>query len=51
MSRKRSKNKRRACSLCKPHKRGHINRWSPKQLELLRRFERTMHRGDDWGES
>lgn len=50
MSRKRFKTKRRACSLCKPHKRGRSNRWSPKDLELLRQFEKAVHRGVDWGE-
>jgi len=31
VTRKQHKRKRRACGLCKPHKRGHANRWTAKQ--------------------
>lgn len=33
--RKRMKNKKRSCALCKPHKRGISNRWTHKQFFLL----------------
>jgi hypothetical protein len=42
--RKRLKNKRRSCTLCKPHKRRGGNRWRAKDEERLRRWERE--RGD-----
>lgn len=38
--RKRSKRKRRSCSLCKPHKMGGDNRWKPKEEAKLREFEK-----------
>jgi hypothetical protein len=31
--RKQLKNKRRSCSMCKPHKTGQSNRWKPKERE------------------
>lgn len=34
--RKRYKNKKRSCGLCKPHKRGFANRWKAKDLQTLR---------------
>jgi hypothetical protein len=37
--RKRLKKKRRACGLCKPHKRAISNRWKRKDLDLLERAE------------
>ena len=37
--RKRLKRKRRACGLCKPHKRAMGNRWKTKDLALLKRAE------------
>jgi hypothetical protein len=37
--RKRLKNKRRSRALCKPHKRGHATRWTPRAEDALRRFE------------
>ena len=40
--RKRLKNKRRSCALCKPHKRGHANRWTARDAEALRWFERAQ---------
>lgn len=33
--RKRYKQKRRSCALCKPQKRGWENRWKPKERQLL----------------
>lgn len=50
MARKRYKKKVRACGLCKPHKSGRSNRWSPRELQRLRQFEQTLHRADDWGD-
>lgn len=41
--RKRYKVKRRSCDLCKPNKRGHDVRWSPKELARLKLDEREMH--------
>lgn len=38
--RKRYKNKRRSCALCKPHKRGWDLRWRPRELAALARAER-----------
>jgi hypothetical protein len=40
--RKRYKNKRRSCALCKPHKRGWEERWKPKQVQALRDSEREI---------
>lgn len=39
MARKAFKNKKRACGLCKPHKRYWADRWKPKEKEALRRWE------------
>ena len=33
--RKRYKNKKKSCGLCKPHKRGWTNRWSAKDKRDL----------------
>ncbi len=49
MARKRFKTKSGACGLCKPHKAGRSNRWSPKELQRLRQFEQTLQRAGDWG--
>lgn len=49
MARKRYRKKARACGLCRPNKSGRSNRWSPKELQGLRRFEQTLHRAGDWG--
>jgi len=38
--RKRLRSKRRSCPLCKPNKTGHSCRWSDKELEYLRRWEK-----------
>ena len=38
--RKRFKNKKESCALCKPHKRGWITRWDSKDLESLKIFEK-----------
>ena len=38
--RKRSKVKKHSCSLCKPHKTGHSNRWSDKEEQGLKCFEK-----------
>jgi hypothetical protein len=37
--RKRLKNKKRSCALCKPNKTGHSCRWSSKELSKLKAFE------------
>lgn len=42
--RKRGKNKRRSCGLCKPQKRGLDIRWAPKELARLREFEKERRR-------
>ena len=46
--RKRRKNKRRSCGLCKPQKRGLDVRWAPKELARLRDFERERRRYTRW---
>jgi len=38
--RKQFKNKKRACGLCKPFKRGWQNRWEEKDKQSLREFEK-----------
>jgi len=38
--RKRLKVKRRACALCKPHKRGGAPRWTNRELVRLKEWER-----------
>lgn len=43
--RKRYKRKRRSCALCKLHKRGWAKRWSEREDERLRRWERERA---DW---
>jgi hypothetical protein len=40
--RKRYKQKRRSCSLCKPHKRGWDNRWTVKDRLLIERAEKEI---------
>jgi hypothetical protein len=40
--RKRLKRKRRSCRLCKPHKMGMSNRWTPKELSVLKETEREI---------
>lgn len=42
--RKRRKNKRRSCRLCKPQKRGFDIRWAPKELASLHEFEKERRR-------
>ena len=37
--RKRLKQKRRSCCLCKPYKMGIENRWKPKEFARLKRAE------------
>jgi hypothetical protein len=37
--RKRYKKKKRSCALCKPHKMGGDNRWTPKDEAALAEFE------------
>lgn len=41
--RKRLKSKR-ACGLCKPHKRRWVNRWKGRDEVLLREFEQDRYR-------
>ena len=46
--RKRLKRKRRACGLCKPHKKGMENRWKTKEFARLKEAEaevRSASRG------
>ena len=38
--RKRFKNKKRSCALCKSHKRGWSTRWKEKDLSLIVEFEK-----------
>ncbi len=40
--RKQYKSKRRACGLCKPHKRGWDQRWTAKEGQRLENAEREM---------
>jgi len=40
--RKRLRHKRAACSLCKPHKTGHANRWKAKDEAFLQSSDREM---------
>lgn len=40
--RKRYRDKRRSCGLCKPHKRGMASRWPYRELNGLVRAEREM---------
>lgn len=40
--RKRYKNKRESCALCKPHKRGWALRWRPRELAEIARAEREL---------
>jgi hypothetical protein len=42
--RKRYRNKRRACALCKHFKRGWTPRWSDRELIQLREWERHRER-------
>jgi hypothetical protein len=43
--RKRMKNKKRCCALCKPHKRGWILKYKKKELILLKEFEKYKING------
>jgi hypothetical protein len=38
----KNKRKRRSCSLCKPHKIGHVNRWTHKNQILLKEADFDM---------
>lgn len=38
--RKRLKKKARSCPMCKPHKMHKANRWTPKDEDALKRFEK-----------
>ena len=38
--RKRYRRKRRACSICKPNKRGMAPRWNGRELVMVREWER-----------
>lgn len=40
--RKRLKNKKTACALCKPHKRAWENRWKPEEFSRLKQDEADM---------
>ena len=41
--RKRLKRKRRTCTLCKGHKRGHWTRWTNRDLTRLQEYEQVRH--------
>jgi len=43
--RKRYKKKRRSCSVCKPHRRGITMRWSGREEQRLKDWERERRRG------
>jgi len=43
--RKRLKNKKCSCKLCKPHKRGWDNRWKEKVEAKLKQYERARQTG------
>jgi hypothetical protein len=45
--RKRYKEKKRSCSLCKPHKRKRACRWKLKEQDSLTRFERSDKTGTE----
>ena len=38
--RKQLKNKKKSCALCKPHKRKWENRWTKKEQEELKKFNK-----------
>ena len=40
--RKRLKDKRRSCALCKPHKRKWEGRWKRRELDFIERAEREI---------
>jgi len=42
MARKRYKNKKRSCAMCKPHKRKWEKRWKPKELAKLEQDEKEI---------
>jgi len=42
--RKRYKNKKKCCGLCKPHKRGWQKRFTSKEEAKLKEFEKDMSR-------
>lgn len=41
--RKRFKQKKRGCALCKPHKLGWDNRWNAKEFTRLKEFEKIKN--------
>jgi len=41
--RKRTKRKKHSCTLCKPHKMGGSCRWSEKDLDALKIWEKEKH--------
>lgn len=43
--RKQLKNKKRACGLCKPYKRGMENRWKPKDRTTIKNLEKEAISG------
>jgi hypothetical protein len=50
VTRKRLKRKKSTCKLCHPGKRAQSNRWTPKEEEALRRFEKALSLGTDWSD-
>lgn len=42
--RKQFKKKLRSCSLCKPHKRGLMNRWKNKEQNLAKEHTKEIHK-------
>jgi hypothetical protein len=45
--RKRLKNKKRSCKMCKPYKMGWDIRWKAKEHDALKRFEKEQYREED----
>ena len=40
--RKQYKNKKRACGLCKPQKRGWVKRWTPQEVEEIKIIDKEL---------
>jgi hypothetical protein len=40
--RKQYKNKLKSCSMCKPHKTGHANRWTVKEQLLMKLADKEI---------
>lgn len=42
--RKRYKEKKESCGLCKPHKKGWQNRWKEREKEQLKEYEKQKQK-------